>query len=432
MKFRLLLRNTLIICISLILLTKSVLPPGNELEKIRAFTRQIEFDYVNWTINALYVKATQAAFTPTRYLDDKTQKQIVTEYRSLINQIQQTENQIEAVYADPSTENAAEAAAPLLEELSLQTEFRDKLAPLAESALQQQVSATLYQMGISTAGQPIPPLLFHATPLPLALIVSPRDQIRQDANISLLPDLTLEQIAELESQVEENLNVSALVVNIGGMGLYPTMILTTSNFPFLIEVISHEWIHNYLTLHPLGLNYETSPELRTINETTASLSGKEIQQAVFEKYYPEELPRPEPEPESVPETSSSPENPITEEVPPPFDFRAEMHQTRITVDSLLENGEIGEAEQYMEQRRQLFIENGYRIRRLNQAYFAFHGAYADEPGGAAGSNPVGPAVRELRENSDSLAAFLREIAWVTSFDQLQEILIQQKTMAGEP
>ena len=60
-------------------------------------------------------------------------------------------------------------------------------------------------------------------------------------------------------------------------GFYPTMILTTSNFPFLIEVISHEWIHNYLTLHPLGLNYETSPELRTINETTASLSGKEIQ-----------------------------------------------------------------------------------------------------------------------------------------------------------
>ena len=66
MKLRLLLRNTLIICCSLILLTQSVLPPGNELEKLRAFTRQIEFDYVNWTIDALYVKATQAAFNATR------------------------------------------------------------------------------------------------------------------------------------------------------------------------------------------------------------------------------------------------------------------------------------------------------------------------------------------------------------------------------
>ena len=49
----------------------------------------------------------------------------------------------------------------------------------------------------------------------------------------------------------------------------------------------------------------------------------------------------------------------------------------------------------MEQRRQLFVENGYYIRKLNQAYFAFYGAYADVPGGAAGEDPVGPAVRAL-------------------------------------
>ena len=59
--------------------------------------------------------------------------------------------------------------------------------------------------------------------------------------------------------------------------------------------------------------------------------GKKFKQAVFEKYYPEELPKPETEPESLPETPSAPKNPITEEVPPPFDFRAEMNQTRTTV-----------------------------------------------------------------------------------------------------
>jgi len=428
MKLGILLRNALVLCIAVLLLPKSVLPPGNDIENIRAFTRQIEFDYVNWTLDALYLKAAQAAFNPTRYLDDGTQKDLVLEYRTLINQINQTETQIETIYADPSIENPDEVAAPLLQELSRQTGFQNKLGPLVESILQQQISATLDDLDIAIAGQPIPPLLFHSTPLPLALIVSPRDQIRQDADISLLPDLTLEQITDLEKRVEEELNMSALVVNIGGMGLYPTMILNTSNFPFLIEVISHEWIHNYLTLRPLGLNYETSPELRTINETTANLSGKEIQQAVFEKFYPEELP----EPVTTPETPPAAEEDSPAQDPPPFDFRAEMHQTRITVDALLEEGKIEEAELYMEQRRQIFVANGYRIRKLNQAYFAFHGAYADEPGGAAGSDPVGPAVRELRDNSDSLAAFLRKIAWVTSFDQLQAILIQQKALVGEP
>ncbi len=428
MSLRIILRNAILVVISLLVLGRSVLLPGNELDHIRAFTRQIEFDYVNWTLNALYVKAAQAAFSPARYMDEEVQKGAVNEYRSLVDQINQTEAEIETIYADPSIENATEAAAPVLEKLDQQIDFQDKLAPLAESILQQQVSATLYEMGIAPGGQPIPPLLFHSTPLPLALIVSPRGEIRQDANISLLPDLTLDQITDLEEKVQTELNVSALVVNIGGMGLYPTMILTTSNFPFLVEVISHEWTHNYLTLRPLGWNYDTSPELRTINESTANLSGKEIQQTLFEKYYPEELPEPEP----AVETPSTSEDDLQEASPPPFDFQMEMHETRVTVDALLKEGKIEEAESYMEEQRQLFVANGYRIRKLNQAYFAFHGAYADEPGGAAGSDPVGPAVRELRKDSDSLAVFLRRIAQVTSFEQLQEILTRQKAQTGMP
>jgi hypothetical protein len=106
----------------------------------------------------------------------------------------------------------------------------------------------------------------------------------------------------------------------------------------------------------------------------------------------------------------------------PFDFRAEMHTTRVHVDELLTQGKIEAAEAYMEQRRQLFWDNGYPIRKLNQAYFAFYGAYADLPGGAAGEDPVGPAVRQLRAQSDSLGAFLRRIAQMSSFQQLQAAL----------
>ena len=89
-------------------------------------------------------------------------------------------------------------------------------------------------------------------PLPVVLIVSPRDRIQQDANISLITDLTLDEIIALETAVETNLNVSALVEPIGGMGAYPTMIQKTSDLSWYIEVIAHEWTHNFLTLRPLG------------------------------------------------------------------------------------------------------------------------------------------------------------------------------------
>jgi hypothetical protein len=107
-----------------------------------------------------------------------------------------------------------------------------------------------------------------------------------------------------------------------------------------------------------------------------------------------------------------------------FDFRAEMHTTRVHVDELLAAGKIDLAEAYMDQRRLFFWDNGYPIRKLNQAYFAFYGAYADVPGGAAGEDPVGPAVRALRARSSSLTAFLKTISQMSSFKQLQEALGQ--------
>ena len=98
-----------------------------------------------------------------------------------------------------------------------------------------------------------------------------------------------------------------------------------------------------------------------------------------------------------------------------------MHQTRVRADELLAAGKVEEAEAYMEERRQFFWDHGYQIRRLNQAYFAFYGAYNDSPGGGAGGrDPVGPAVRELRAHSDSLADFLRRLTWVMSLDDLLE------------
>jgi hypothetical protein len=102
-----------------------------------------------------------------------------------------------------------------------------------------------------------------------------------------------------------------------------------------------------------------------------------------------------------------------------------MRETRVNVDDSLSEGKIEQAETYMELRRRFLWDNGYQIRKLNQAYFAFHGAYADQPGGAAGDDPVGEAVRALRAHSESLADFLDRIAWMWSFDQLKSAVAQE-------
>ena len=211
--------------------------------------------------------------------------------------------------------------------------------------------------------------------------------------------MVLEEWIGLEKSVESSMDVSALVVRVGGVGVYPTMIQESTSIVWVSEVIVHEWVHNYLSLRPLGLRYFENAELRTMNETTANIVGKEIGIKVLERFYPDLVPPPAVEAPTTP--------PPAPEQPAAFDFRAEMHLTRVTVDEMLASGQIEEAEAYMEERRQVFWENGYHIRRLNQAYFAFHGAYADQPGGAAGEDPVGAAVRELWARVQKPVEFLR-------------------------
>jgi hypothetical protein len=390
-----------------------------KVEQVRAYTRRIEFDYLTWTFDALEVKWGEAALNTSDYLSLINQQQLVLQYIHIVTQIQMTEAQLSLIYSDPNLEEPEELAAPLREQLGELQNQQEQLAPVAEAILQEMVADVYHQYGFNFSGQPIPPVLYHSTPLPWALVVSPRDVIRQDANISLETDLDIEQQIALEAQVDQGLNVSSLVVPIGGVGVYPTMVAQTSNLNWLVEVISHEWMHNYLTLRPLGLLYESTPELRTMNETTANIAGKEIGAAVIERYFPQLAP-PAVE-DSGNGERQQPEAPA-EDTPPPFDYRAEMHETRVKTDALLAAGKIEEAEEYMEQRRQFFWDNGYQIRKLNQAYFAFHGAYADEPLGAAGEDPVGAAVRLLRQQSSSLRDFVGAMAWLTSYDQLQKVL----------
>jgi len=381
---------------------------------VRRLILEREFDFVDWTLDAAQVKTAQSWLNDQAYLSADESKQFILDYLGLLEQIQRLEARINQIYTDPNETDPEAGGLPLRTELEELRVRQSQRQPLAEEIFQNQVTTSLAGLGLTLGGQPIPPVSFHTTPLPMALIVSPRDMIRQEANLEINPGLTADGQSALEDEIDRALAVSSLVAPLGGIGTYPTMILETTSLPWLAEVTAHEWVHNFLSLRPLGISYLSTPELRTMNETAASLAGKEIGEALIARFYPELIPAP-PSPAQLEGPEDSPP------APPAFDFRAEMRATRVRTDELLALGKIDEAELYMELRRRVFVEQGYSIRKLNQAYFAFYGAYADEPG-APGADPVGPAVVELRQRSPSLAAFLKRISWYTNFEQLHRAL----------
>jgi hypothetical protein len=389
-------------------------PPGELSTQVNRMLAGEQFNFAGWEVEALLSKLAHILVSPQRYMDEPARHDFLLDYLGLVADIQRTEWEIHRTYADPAVKDPEMAAAALraqLVELRAAEEIRQ---PLAEAILEEQVSCTLINEGFGVLGQELPPVSVHFTPLPALLIVSPRDRIERIFSLGLRHGLDAAQREAIEEHVDVSQDVSSLVTNIGGLSAYPAMLLESSSLNWMADVAAHEWTHHYLTPLPLGWNYGAAPETRTINETVASIMGEEAGRLMVARYYPELLP-PEPEEPEEPE----------EEAPPPeapaFDYRAEMRETRIRVDELLAEGKIEEAEAYMEERRQEFVAHNYHIRKLNQAYFAFHGAYADQPG-AAGADPIGPAVQELRARSPDLYTFVARIAHVTTLAELEAML----------
>ena len=89
------------------------------------------------------------------------------------------------------------------------------------------------------------------------------------------------------------------------------------------------------------------------------------------------------------------------------------------MDEYLAQGEVERAEEFMEEKRQYLMSKGYHVRKLNQAYFAFYGAYADQP---TSISPIGDELKMLREQSSSLKEFLSTVSSMTSREDLLESL----------
>ena len=372
-----------------------------------------QFDFAGWEAMALLGKLAHVLVAPQRYMDEPARRDLLLDYLRAVADIERLDWEIQRAYTDPQVEDAEATTAEWRARLAGLRAAEETRQPLAEAILEEQTACVLVEEGFGLLSQEVPPVGSHFTPLPLLLVVSPRDHIERTFDLSLRRGLDVAQQEAIEAQMDATFDVSSLVTHIGGMAAYPAMLFESSSLTWLADVTAHEWAHHYLTLRPLGWNYDASSEARTINETVASIVGKEMGRRMIARYYPELLP-PEPAAEEA-EREASPSE------PPAFDFNSEMRQTRVRVDELLAQGQIEEAEDYMEMRRQEFVAQGYGIRKLNQAYFAFHGAYADEPG-AAGEDPVGPAVQDLRARSPDLHTFVARVARVTTLAELEALL----------
>ena len=97
-----------------------------------------------------------------------------------------------------------------------------------------------------------------------------------------------------------------------------------------------------------------------------------------------------------------------------------LRDTRQTVESLLLQGEIEEAEKLMRESQWTLKLGGYSIRKINQAYFAFYGTYTDLP---QSSSPIGPKIKEIwKLTGKNIGVFLTTMRTISSVNDLDEIL----------
>jgi hypothetical protein len=424
------LRRTVFLVLLALTLTTASIPSEKAFDlRLSPFVDELRFDWVGWETNAV-LEEIDWRLRGRPITDDVRSEIGLVEGRDEVlafldrgRSIVELENRIRdelALLPQPSPASPFEGApilppsvAPLERELDALWREQELAAPRVERIMAAQAARALADEGLGRDDRVWPPVTFRFNDLPTYLVVSPRDEIRNYRGIYMLPDVPETERAGLETAVEEALDVSALVVDVGGIGSWPTMVIDDASLRSLFDIVAHEWTHTYLLLRPLGLNYNEGRDLTTMNETVASIVGGEVADLVIARYYPELVPPP------VTPPAAEPEPPAEERASTGEDFNQAMRRIRLRVDELLAEGRVEEAEAYMEAERQKLVAKGYNLRRLNQAYFAFHGSYATGP---ASVDPIGPWLRQLRAQSGSLKAFLDTAARMRSLDDLLRAL----------
>jgi hypothetical protein len=372
------------------------------LVQVDQVTTSYQFDFVDWESMAVASEIGRRWQSPPLPDSEIGQQTLVQSFLEQEQRTRELEDELDRIYAaSPNPGQAAQAVEQKLAEIkSAQAE----IIPQVETILSRQVETVLKDEGFTIAGQVFPPVAFRFIDPPTSLILSPRDKIENRHSVQLQPDLDNKVRSEIETTLDQRGDVSSYVTDVGGLASYPPMIIKYPSLIYLTEVIAHEWTHNYLLTFPTNIawGYQTYPRLTTINETTADIVGQEISRQVITRFYPDWVDR------------LPPLDDTGQPAPPePSEFHLAMRRIRQEVDRLLAEGQIEEAEAFMEAERLKLVEKGHNLRKINQAYFAFHGSYALSP---ASIDPIGPQLRRLRAVSPSLKAFVNRVGWINRYE----------------
>jgi hypothetical protein len=348
---------------------------------------------------------------------------LVEEFHGINQQYRQLERQLRSEVAQGTQD-------PLTtQKVSQLWDQREKIRPYAEAVVEQQVAAIAKDEGLMVLGGRVlpPPKLIFADAY-YVLVTSPRHEIRVETTRLLGKDLSLSVQEETENLFEEkNPEMAALVQSVGGLAVfYPAQVFHRGSIRSLLELSVHEWLHQYLFVaSPLGRAFLHGGRMHTINETVANMLGRELGDKIYLRYYA----KPGEELLLAEEYNTYLNQLASRQVasPPPaaeeaFSYPLFMRETYLETVRLLDAGEIDTAERYMESQRQALLAQGYTLRKLNQAFFAFHGSYADSP---TAIDDIGPALALLRLQTSSPQEFLSVLKPVTTYTQFVTVLESQ-------
>ena len=318
------------------------------------------------------------------------------------------------------TEASSRAAPAVIEVRQKQAELdrllaeRDRLRDGVEEYLESAISKTLDGFGLGAWGDLVwPPVDFRIDNPPRVLVISPRTEIKRVETILIDPDIPADEIERIERRLLEQSDLSAVILLIGGLALYPTIVPSDRDLLPLLEVAAHEWIHAYLIFYPLGRAFFQGGDMVTLNETLADIVGDEIGGETWSALTGQ----------PAPERSPPPAIDLTPEAQEPdeFDFFRFMRETRARADDLLAENDVEGAEEWMELRRLELQDHGVHIRKINQAYFAFNGSYGDS---GSSVSPIAGQLWALRAVVPGAGDFLRAVRGVSSVAQFEAVLTE--------
>ena len=414
----------------MLLLVTWLVPVGDKRSDTAAVQVSLDHTYglVSWEFENFFDKWrhrvwTALPWTPTSEAD---RRRALDRYVVLVDELRIAKDLLSEVSSENGSDqgNVSNAQLAVDRLIAERDGFRDGV----EEFLEQAVADAIRSAEVDLVGSFVwPPVDFRIDSPPKLLVTSPRDVIRRDEDVLIDPEISIDDIEKIENELAEVANISAVVLQTGGLASYPNVI-PTADLERLLDVAAHEWLHAYLVFNPLGRAYFDGGDIRVMNETLADIFGQEVGLRVYSEITGEPYVAPvRPETAMRNTESKNPDGPDgsdsdEETGADDFDFNRFMAETRARTDELLEEGLMDEAESYMESRRIELLDHGHTIRKINQAYFAFHNTYAESP---SSTSPIARYLWDLRDQVDTIGELVKLLRPLGTYKEFELLLVER-------